>query len=473
MEKYYFFDRGIIQPQRTRNFSVHTCKGVKDKNNPLFIEGIFTDPQLPWEVRYDNGYPNVIYDSREQIFRLYYTLVIRDDDRGVIKPSNWGKRKSVKGCIKEIGLAYAESRDGVHWQKPSLGLVNFNGSKENNLLLLHAHGTGIMLDDAEPDPDKRYKMVTKVDVPGEYSYMAVSFSPDGIHWQKLIPWPKHNPKADSHNSVLRDPTDGKFKLITRLWRNGMRVSAMCESVDFINWSEPREVLRGSGYDRQAYSMPVFRWGNLFLGVASVFHEGDCDAENFDQVDLELTWATDISKFDFVAPGDALIERGKGNYPNGEFDSGVIYASPPVLVDGKVFIYYMGGNGKHTAYRDTSFGRAEFEYDKWAALTPKNLDKPAEVMTSPFCFYGDTLELLAENTQDLQVALFTHYHNHEPINGFDFTDSKIEPTDDGYSRVTFPLPLSSLKGQDICIVVRTTTASLYVIRGDFLLNCFRY
>lgn len=31
------------------------------------------------------------------------------------------------------GYAYAESRDGIHWEKPDLGVVEFRGSKRNNL----------------------------------------------------------------------------------------------------------------------------------------------------------------------------------------------------------------------------------------------------------------------------------------------------------------------------------------------------
>ena len=51
MDKYYFFDRGILQPQRTRNLEIRTCKGVKDTvNNPLFREDFFSEPvDIPFE----------------------------------------------------------------------------------------------------------------------------------------------------------------------------------------------------------------------------------------------------------------------------------------------------------------------------------------------------------------------------------------------------------------------------------------
>lgn len=33
--------------------------------------------------------------------------------------------------------------------KPNLNLVKFKGSKDNNIVLMHAHGAGIMLDEQE------------------------------------------------------------------------------------------------------------------------------------------------------------------------------------------------------------------------------------------------------------------------------------------------------------------------------------
>lgn len=475
MNKYFFFDRGIIQPQATRNFAVRTCKGVKDtENNPLFREDFFSEPSRKWEVRYDNGYPNLFYDPIMGIYRLYYTLFSHDpDSSGTPLENRIGKQYTPRGD-RITSTAYAESKDGIHWVKPSLGLVEFEGSTDNNLLMMYAHGTSVMLDEQEIDPSKRYKLMTRVDYPGTRGFMAVSFSADGLHWQELLPWPKHNPQADSHNFVFRDHTDGMYKLITRIWKNGMRVSAMCESSDFIHWSEPKEVLRGSGFANQVYSMPVFRCGKLFLGLASVFHEGDMDDTDFDTVDLELTMATQVDTFDFVAPRDHLIERGAGRYPTGEFDCGCIYASPPVEIDGKNYIYYMGGNGQHTNYRETSFARAAFEIDKWACLVPKNPDKESQVMTSMFHFYGETFEIMADidHVSNLKVALFNHYRDQEPIEGYGFEDAALEPGENGYFRVRFSKPLMELSTKNPRIVIKSKNAKLYAIRGELAISTTR-
>ena len=275
MHRYYMFDRGIMQPQGMSNLRILPCKAQKDfDHNPLFREDFFSDPPRKWEVRYDNSYPNVIYDPDESIYRLYYTLIVRDEVSESTSLAQRAGQNYVPLAGRVVAMAYAQSKDGVHWEKPSLGLVEFDGSTDNNIMMMYAHGTGVFRDAQEIDPARRYKLVTKLDYPGTTGHMAVSFSADGIHWSPLIAWPRYNPQADSHNFAFRDPADGKFKLITRVWKNGLRISAVCESTDFINWSEPKEILRGNGFGSQVYSMPVYCTAGIYIGFASMFHEGD-------------------------------------------------------------------------------------------------------------------------------------------------------------------------------------------------------
>ena len=43
---------------------------------------------------------------------------------------------------------YAESRDGIHWTKPNLGLVEFEGSRKNNIVLANGTIPGLVVDAA-------------------------------------------------------------------------------------------------------------------------------------------------------------------------------------------------------------------------------------------------------------------------------------------------------------------------------------
>ena len=314
MEKYLMLDRRLLSPQGMANLKLEASHPVKDEeHNPLFTE------DRPWEVRIDNGYPNVIYDREANCYRCYYTLFIEDEDSRCAGPKERTERDYIPRPDRVPGLAYAESADGIHWEKPSLGFVDWHGSRENNLIFPFAHGTGVMLDERETDPSRRYKMVTKMDQPGTEAYMAVSFSPDGVHWETPTPWPEHNPPADSHNLPFWSEEESCYMVLSRVWRDGIRVTTLSRSQDFIHWSEPKETLRGTGFENQIYAMPAFRWGNIYLGLASMIHEGDRTEPDFDQVDLELTWAADPWKFDFAAPGQPILPRGEGSYPDEAFD----------------------------------------------------------------------------------------------------------------------------------------------------------
>ena len=70
---------------------------------------------------------------------------------------------------------YAESRDGIHWTRPQLGLVAFEGSKQNNIVW---DGAGshcfTPFKDTSPNcrPDARYKALSQVHRTGRPHYAA-------------------------------------------------------------------------------------------------------------------------------------------------------------------------------------------------------------------------------------------------------------------------------------------------------------
>lgn len=474
MDKYFFLDRSSLQPQAMDNVRLRVIPAEKDTvHNPMFTEGFFAEPSLKWEVRYDNAYPNVIYDPKYKKYRCFYTLFTKDVDS-----ANTPREERAKRDYKPLGnritsLAYAESDDGVHWVKPNLGLVDFEGSKENNLLFRYAHGTGIFLDLEERDPAKRYKLVTKVEYPGQHGFMAVNFSEDGLHWGEMIRWPRWNPQADSHNFPFRDKSDGMFKVITRIWKDGVRVSCVSSSPDFINWSEPKEIIRGDGFASQVYSMPVFRYDGIYLGLASMYHEGDRSEENFDTVDLELACATTMDRFDRVAPYQYLIERGAGHYPDGEFDCACIYAAAPLdMGDDKLCIYYMGGNGRHTNFRETSFGRCFVKKDRFACYEAKDPAKDSQIGSCRFNIYGNRFAVLAEGGE-WSAALCPSWRE-KPYEGFGFEDCVKSVDADGYTTLHWGREMMELETATVCLMLRFKGGTkVYGFRGDVARQGERY
>ncbi len=74
-------------------------------------------------------------------------------------------------------MCYAESKDGLKWEKPNLGQREWrgDGTKNNNILSAPGH---VMFTPWEKEPQKRYQGAG-----GGGGYYAYS-SPDGIHWKK-------------------------------------------------------------------------------------------------------------------------------------------------------------------------------------------------------------------------------------------------------------------------------------------------
>ena len=176
------------------------------------------------------------------------------------------------------------------------------------------------------------------------------------------------------------------------------------------------------------------------------------------------------KFDFVAVGQHVIDRGNGKYPDGEFDCGCIYASPAVFSpDGDMWIYYMGGNGQHTDFRESSLGRAKWKKDKFAALTPRKNEKDSVIATSRMCVLGNTLELLADHMEgvadaDLEVEVAPNW-SELAIEGFSFSDSKVTENGDKLKIEFTGHSLEELKDQKVVFKIRFKGYKLWAINGD--------
>jgi len=142
-------------------------------------------------------------------------------------------------------ICYAESADGFTWTKPSLGLIDAAGSKDNNVVFTPAmggpergiHGQCVFLDDS--GSPGRFKMVylghfTKDEVaayrakyPEDVDPMALkpdgsawgiagAGSPDGIHWNAL-PEPMVLQHSDTFHSACYDARRGRYVCYNRIW----------------------------------------------------------------------------------------------------------------------------------------------------------------------------------------------------------------------------------------------------------------
>ena len=73
---------------------------------------------------------------------------------------------------------YAVSKDGFSWERPKLGLVEYSGSKQNNLVSGPC-GEWVLYEPEDPDPSRRFKSLYM----GPVMRIGVSFSADGLIWK--------------------------------------------------------------------------------------------------------------------------------------------------------------------------------------------------------------------------------------------------------------------------------------------------
>lgn len=371
--KYLFLDSRIVESRKNLTLRVGTVS--KEPANPLFGE------DKPWEVRYDNVYANVIHDKKADIFKCWYSPFIVDPAVSETPRSEWNV-KPYRPRSREMGVCYAESKDGVRWTKPELGLVEFEGSKKNNLVMRGPHGAGVVLDPRDPDPQRRYKMFF------QHRGVSGAFSPDGIHWGKEVNFPGINAPADTHNYAEWIPELQKYVGITRLRNKAtdQRIVARTESPDFLNWTKAEEVMQAEPESplNQTYAMPFFRYEGIYVGLVMIFNTAT------DTVWCELAWSPDTLTWERVDVDQPLIPLGDGK----AYDSGCIYAAAnPIVTDREILMYYGASNGPHTGWRDGYFCLSRLRHDGFAGIVA-NTGK-GELVTKPIEISSADLRLNVE------------------------------------------------------------------------------
>ena len=310
--------------------------------------------------------------------------------------------------------------DGIVWEKPELGVVEFEGIKQNNLVYRGPHGAGVYQDLREEDAAKRYKMFTS----SGRKEMAVAFSPDGIHWSPLHFCPQVNPypvDGTHYNTVwvdelgehvgftrLRDKREGgSATMRRRLGAWPPRQVGRTTSKDFLNWSRAVPMMEGLGDNLQIYSMPVFRHGSVYLGLPVIHNQSS------DRAWTELAWSADTREWQRVCPGSPLIPNSN---PVGSYDWGCAYSSAfPIILENEIRLYYGGSDWLHFGWREGTFCLATLRPDGFAGYRQDSAKRQAVVSTTPTVCTGSALHLSADVQPigSIQVTLLDG-HNEEVL-----------------------------------------------------------
>ena len=235
-------------------------------HRPRMRECVLTHDQ-PWEGE-KCGYYTIFEDDGR--FRLYYfARTLEDGDPGM----------TVR--------CYAESEDGVDWEKPSLGLIEYEGSRANNIVW-GGEGASNMTPfkdpNAGPDSEARYKAVGS----GEEGLLGFE-SPDGLDWSLMETNPlftRDQGAYDSQNLAFWDPVAEEYRAYFRYFEDDRRGIKTATSDDFVTWTDPEPLNYPNSPPEQLYTnvvAPYYRAPHLLIGFPMRYVERDWESDSMRQL----------------------------------------------------------------------------------------------------------------------------------------------------------------------------------------------
>ena len=328
-------------------------------------------PDRPWEGTSVQSKISVLYDTEEDLFKMWYFSVdiasYRRGDRGIY-------------------VCYATSRDGIRWEKPELSLVPIEGATPNNIVfptreMPLAWGYdpwGVIKDPNETDPARRYKFGmyqqrpspedSNIEAPNmnrkeknrarktlmraieDRHGMYMAFSPDGIHWtlgeEMLVA------RGGDAGSLVYDPLSQSYLAVTRRyetimdhyileWKKYRRVIALSTSPDFVRWTPLETVLKPDDFDDptdQMYVMTPLAYGNQYIGLVTMLHSST------ELGTVQLASARNLKHWRRVGRRQEFLSVG----PPGSWDGAwVSLARNPLVLKGdRLYFWYSGKSQAH-------------------------------------------------------------------------------------------------------------------------------
>ncbi len=309
-----FIDDHVIAARTDVDLTLH--EPTKYSGSPVLR------PERPWEKGVAL-YGTVMYDEQEGLFKAWY-----------------------RGMEDTCYVCYATSEDGIRWDKPVLNVKTYKGSTENNIVLgsrtplFYIDGFGVIKDLDDPDPARRYKLLTY----NNKRRFAAMVSPDGIRWEGPI-----NPKAHDTGDVISvyydTGLDQFVGLLKRrfVYEDGSRKRARLVSYsdDFVTWSDPQWALVPDEKDpptTEFYSHVAFMYEGMRIGYVTKFETAT------EKIDTQLCFSRDGKKWERYRERVPFLPNG----PDGSFDAGMLIAGGSGLVirDRTLWIYYCGFNIDH-------------------------------------------------------------------------------------------------------------------------------
>jgi hypothetical protein len=306
----------------------------------------FDDRAFPYQNRVETRLspgqnPRVVLShgpegSHDEVLLYYGTIIRIGDTFHMWYNGNYGPYQNNIGYERVYCcICYATSQDGVHWEKPELGLVEFNGSKANNIVDLpvdNLWSTCALLHEPEdPDPNRRFKMVFEARIDGQIRF-CVAFSPDGLRWKPS----EKNPVGPflemagiaKHRGIYY--VNGQGGLTAHHPTIARRLVTFA-SADFEHWSPcgaagldispdltgPSRDAHIHQYEEVHLGAALWNRGNVLLGIYGLWHGHFSGDRRLVVMDLGLALSHDAVHYHEPIPGFRFIPaREQPDSPRG-------------------------------------------------------------------------------------------------------------------------------------------------------------
>ena len=286
---------------------------------------------------------------------------------------------------------YATSTDGLTWKKPELGIIDFKGSKANNIFLRRTKEDPlpqVIYTPWDKDSSRRYKLLNYDYGRTKPNHLVSGFwgaySGDGIHWNDV-----------ALNPVLKDPGDvGNFvwdfhthryigypKIFEQVRGFRRRCVGFTATKDFEHWPPTQLILSPDEIDdhwvsalnqrTEFYGLSAFPYESGYIGFLWIFRI--IDGKNDGPIYSELVSSRDGIKWvrQETIDGERIPILPLGS--KGAWDGGMVFTpNHPLVEEDTIKLWYGGISVTHDPPNDSdsasgNIGLATLRRDGFASL----------------------------------------------------------------------------------------------------------
>ena len=428
--------------------------GMTLRVNPPLKAQVVMRPETPWERWRMGGSATILQDQGQ--YKMWY---------------NGYNRNAIADGLPNC-VCYATSEDGIEWRREYVGLFDWYGHRQNNIVIPGAHATVMV--DLQASREHRYKALAIIwentlwpesvgaDWEKNRGSIHLLTSPDGVRWTRVrpaaSPW-----FHDSSNFLFYDDRIAKYVAYLRTaertrpnrfhsgWQKGHRTLARVELDDPMGTPWPHRPLPPAA---KAEHNIVYH-GQFDVTMT-------CDESDPPESDLQMCpivkypWAQDVYIGLFTLYRH-YPEPPEGQYRNdgpnavqlavsrdgvnwqrpdrrpyiplglkGEFDGGVIWPSLGMIRRGnEIWQYHSGTSHTHGAYDGSTQGEGGLRLlrQRLDGFVSADAAYTGGEFTTPLLrFEGAQLELNVDCSAEGEVWVEVLDEGSRPIEGFTLAES---------------------------------------------------